>query len=158
VLSERIVKMRHSDSNLSDWCMQKKYTLILTFLMHIFNVFDENRDHNIDPNHTEDFNCRFRAKWSDRVLLVIRVTRGRCYDHNFLQFLQIFGEILAFFSKSNVMVKNLHNLALFWVKNAIFCNFLRRNYLINHIIGPRLGEISPIWLLCTLGSFMKIQK
>jgi hypothetical protein len=33
--------------------------------------------------------------------------------------LPIFGEkIGAFFSKSNVMIKNLHNLALFWVKNA----------------------------------------
>jgi hypothetical protein len=27
---------------------------------------------------------------------------------------------LAFFSKTNVMIKILHNLALFWVKNANF--------------------------------------
>jgi hypothetical protein len=28
---------------------------------------------------------------------------GRCYDHNFLRFLQIFGGKMAFFSKANVM-------------------------------------------------------
>jgi hypothetical protein len=36
-------------------------------------------------------------------------SRGRCYDHNFLRF----GKKLAFFSKTNVMIKILHNLALF---------------------------------------------
>jgi hypothetical protein len=50
------------------------------------------------------------AAWQN---LAGRVTRGRCYDHNFLQFLPIFGEKLAFFSKTNVMIKFLHNLALF---------------------------------------------
>jgi hypothetical protein len=53
-----------------------------------------------------------------------RLFRGRCYDHNFLRFLPILGEKMAFFSKTNVMIKILHNLALFGVKNAIFCNFL----------------------------------
>jgi hypothetical protein len=42
-----------------------------------------------------------------------KVTRGRCYDHNFLRFLMIFGEKMAFVSKTNVMIKILHNLALF---------------------------------------------
>jgi hypothetical protein len=32
-------------------------------------------------------------------------TRDRCYDHNFLQFFPIFGKKLAFFSKTNVMIK-----------------------------------------------------
>jgi hypothetical protein len=32
----------------------------------------------------------------------------------------IFGEKMAFFSKTNVMINILHNLALFKVKNAIF--------------------------------------
>jgi hypothetical protein len=37
-----------------------------------------------------------------------------------------------FTKKNNVMIKCFHKLALFWVKNAIFCeNF------INHNIGPR---------------------
>jgi hypothetical protein len=61
------------------------------------------------------------------------------YDHNFLRFLTIFGEKLAFFSKTNVMIKILHNLALFFVKHA---NFFRRifwrKYLNNHNIGPRI--------------------
>jgi hypothetical protein len=35
-------------------------------------------------------------------------------------FLPIFGEKLAFFSKTNVVIKILHNLALIWVKNAHF--------------------------------------
>jgi hypothetical protein len=38
---------------------------------------------------------------------------GRCYDHNFRRFFPIFGEKLAFFSKTNVMIRMLHNLALF---------------------------------------------
>jgi hypothetical protein len=38
---------------------------------------------------------------------------GRCYDHNFRRFSTIFRKKLAFFSKTNVMIKILHNLALF---------------------------------------------
>jgi hypothetical protein len=33
---------------------------------------------------------------------------GRCYDHNFLRCLPIFGEKMSFFSKTNVMIKFLH--------------------------------------------------
>jgi hypothetical protein len=36
------------------------------------------------------------------------------------QFLPIFGEKMAIFSKSNVMLKFLPNLALFWAKTPIF--------------------------------------
>jgi hypothetical protein len=43
----------------------------------------------------------------------IRPIWDRCYDHNFLRFLPIFGEKMAFFSKTNVMIKIWHNLALF---------------------------------------------
>jgi hypothetical protein len=32
-------------------------------------------------------------------------TRGRCYDHRFLRFSTIFGDKMAFFSKTNVMIK-----------------------------------------------------
>jgi hypothetical protein len=45
---------------------------------------------------------------------------GRCYDYNFLRFSTIFGKKMAFFSKTNAMIKVLHNLALFWVKSAKF--------------------------------------
>jgi hypothetical protein len=40
--------------------------------------------------------------------------------------------------KTNVMIRFLNNLALFWVKNAIFfADFFRQKYLRNHNIGPR---------------------
>jgi hypothetical protein len=58
---------------------------------------------------------------------------GRCYDHNFLRFS---AKKLAFFSKTNVMIKVLHNLALFRVKNAnFFAEFFGENILKNHNIG-----------------------
>jgi hypothetical protein len=38
----------------------------------------------------------------------------------FGDFCQFWAIKLAFFSKSNVMIKNLHNLALFGVKNSNF--------------------------------------
>jgi hypothetical protein len=48
------------------------------------------------------------------------------------QFSAIFDDFrpLAFFSKTNVMIKILHNLALFWVKNAnFFAEFFGENIL-----------------------------
>jgi hypothetical protein len=45
----------------------------------------------------------------------------------FCYFWQFSAKKLAFFSKTNVMLKILYNLALFWVKNAIFCNFFGEN-------------------------------
>jgi hypothetical protein len=45
---------------------------------------------------------------------------------------------LAFFSKTNVMIQFLHNLALFWAKNAyFFAKFFGKKYFKNHNIGPR---------------------
>jgi hypothetical protein len=38
----------------------------------------------------------------------------------FCDFWQFSAKILAFFTKTNVMIKILHNLASFWVKNAKF--------------------------------------
>jgi hypothetical protein len=46
----------------------------------------------------------------------------------FGDFCQIQVKKLAVFSNTNVMIKLLYNLALFWVKNANFCNFFRRKY------------------------------
>jgi hypothetical protein len=53
---------------------------------------------------------------------------GRCYDHtNFLWLSPIFSEKIGIFL--NVMIKLLHNLALFWVKNANFSViFLLENF------------------------------
>jgi hypothetical protein len=41
-------------------------------------------------------------------------------DVIFCHFCQILAKKLAFFSKNNVMIKILHSLALFGVKNAYF--------------------------------------
>jgi hypothetical protein len=55
-------------------------------------------------------------------------TWGRCYDHIFLRFSKIFNERICVFSKASVMIKILHNLALFRVKNAnFFAEFFGEN-------------------------------
>jgi hypothetical protein len=67
---------------------------------------------------------------SIQIFTVDSVTRlGRCYDHNHWQrFLPIFGKKLAFFSKTNVMIQFLNNLALFWAKNTkFFAKFFGKN-------------------------------
>jgi hypothetical protein len=58
--------------------------------------------------------------WASFWAIFYKLIWGRCYDHNFLRFSPIFGE-------KNVMVKFLHNLALFLVKNAnLFADFLAK--------------------------------
>jgi hypothetical protein len=48
---------------------------------------------------------------------------------------------MAFFSKTNVMIKILHNLALFWIKNANFvAEYFQQKYLKIHNTGPRSGQ------------------
>jgi hypothetical protein len=48
----------------------------------------------------------------------------------FCDFRQLSVKILAFFSKTNVMIKILHNLAMFWVKNAnFFAEFVGENFI-----------------------------
>jgi hypothetical protein len=54
---------------------------------------------------------------------------------NFFDFRQFSARKLEFFSKNNVMIKILHNLALFWVKTPIFCSIFRWKYLKNHAPG-----------------------
>jgi hypothetical protein len=46
----------------------------------------------------------------------------------FCDFLQFSAKKLAFFSKTNVMIKIFHNSALFWVKTAFFRWIFRRKY------------------------------
>jgi hypothetical protein len=69
-------------------------------------------------------------------------TRGRCYDHNFLRLLTIFCDFWQFSAKKPMLwSKFLHNLALFWVKNAnFFAKFFAEKYLKNHNIGPRSSQ------------------
>jgi hypothetical protein len=90
-------------------------------------------------------------QWSietESTLWACRVTRGRCYDHNFLRFLPIFCEKIGVFSKTNVMINFLHNLHSFVLskKHQFFCQIFRRKY---HNTGPRLGDFS------TLGRLFK---
>jgi hypothetical protein len=59
----------------------------------------------------------------------------------FGDFWQFSAKKLAFFSKTNVMIKILYILALFWVKNAeFFAEFFGENILKNHNIGPWSGH------------------
>jgi hypothetical protein len=55
----------------------------------------------------------------------IRPIWGRCYDHNFLQFLPMFGEIICVFLKNQCYDHNFcKKLAVVWAKNAdIFAKF-----------------------------------
>jgi hypothetical protein len=71
-------------------------------------------------------------------------------------FCQFLSKKLAFFSKTNVMIKILHISPLFWLKNAnFFAEFFLRKYFLNHNIGPRLGEFSPIWLIVYFGQLIE---
>jgi hypothetical protein len=55
--------------------------------------------------------------------------RGRCYDHNFWRFLPIFGEKLAFFSKTNATYNQKFALFsfVFSQKAPFFRNFFGKN-------------------------------
>jgi hypothetical protein len=56
---------------------------------------------------------------------------------NFCDFGQFSAKKLAFFSKTNVRIKFLHNLALFRVEMLnFFVEFFGENILKNHNIGP----------------------
>jgi hypothetical protein len=53
-------------------------------------------------------------------------------------FCQFSAKILAFFTKTNLVIKFLQQLALVWAKNAkFFRQIFRRKYSKNHNIGPR---------------------
>jgi hypothetical protein len=60
----------------------------------------------------------------------------------FGDFWQFSAKKLAFFSKTNVMIKLLHNSALVWVENANFCAEFFGETILKIIgnIGPGLGE------------------
>jgi hypothetical protein len=56
--------------------------------------------------------CSFSTANKSQECASNRVTRGRCYDYNFLRFLLIFGKKLAFFSKTNVVINFFQKLAV----------------------------------------------
>jgi hypothetical protein len=61
----------------------------------------------------------------------------------FCDFWQISAKKLAFFSKNNVMIKFLYNLALFWVKNA---NFFAKFFVENILKIITLVPGHPVWI------------
>jgi hypothetical protein len=63
----------------------------------------------------------------------------------FCDFRQFSAKKLAFFPKTNVMIKILHNLALFWVKNAnFFAEFFGENIskIITSVPGRTDGHLA----------------
>jgi hypothetical protein len=83
------------------------------------------------------FNCI--SRWKKRIFcfeffalqfFFLNFCWGRCYGHNFRRLLTIFREKkMAFFSKSNDVIKFLNYLALFWVKSANLLTIFWRKYL-----------------------------
>jgi hypothetical protein len=70
----------------------------------------------------------------------IRVASGMLWSQFSAIFDNFWRKNWRFFSKTNVMIKILHNLALFRVKNAnFFAKFFGENILKNHNIGPWTG-------------------
>jgi hypothetical protein len=61
---------------------------------------------------------------------------GRCYDLNFLRFLQISAKKLAFFSKTMLFSNFSKSIRHFSEKRQFFRQIFRRKYFKNHNIGP----------------------
>jgi hypothetical protein len=74
----------------------------------------------------------------------------------FCDFWQFPKRKMAFFLKTNFMIKLLHNLALFCVKSAHFFRWIfRRKYLKNHNIGPVSVVLQVKFLARCLQRFVK---
>jgi hypothetical protein len=66
------------------------------------------------------------------------VPGGRCYDHDFLRFLTIFGEKIGVFLKNQCYDQNFALFAfVLSQKRQFFRKKNLRKYLKNHNIGPR---------------------
>jgi hypothetical protein len=66
----------------------------------------------------------------------------------FCDFRQFSAEKLAFFSKTNVLIKIVHNLTLFWVKNAnFFAENIRENILkiITSVPGREMHQLEDLF-------------
>jgi hypothetical protein len=118
-------------------------------LLHIEQGFSSRHKLTHDDDHRSGFGQSFSIYANPRFRPITFFTpRGDPLFSRFQgsmlhrsQFSAIFDNFrrkkLAFFSKTNVMIKSLHNLALFRAKNAnFFRRIIRRKYLKNHHIGP----------------------
>jgi hypothetical protein len=64
----------------------------------LFRIGNMRKSHIIEPH--------LRAVLVDHQVTLISVARGRCYDHNFMRFLTIFGEKIGVFLKNQCYDQN----------------------------------------------------
>jgi hypothetical protein len=70
------------------------------------------------------------------------LTRGRCYDHNFLRFLTIFGEKIGVFLKNQCYDQLFSKFSfVLCQKRHFFADFFGENISKNHNIGPSSGNL-----------------
>jgi hypothetical protein len=92
-------------------------------------VFEKIAQNVAQPVFIQNKCTTFTVENSGRNILVHfcnlkKTTRGRCYDHNFLQISTIFGEKIRILLKNHFSDQKLLNLALFSVKNVnLLLNF-----------------------------------
>jgi hypothetical protein len=109
----------------------------------LFSTFNENAD---PFRRRRDVSKRFSTEqaFSADVLYLFFGENSIFFSSNqgsmlwFLRFLTVFCKNGVLFSKTNVVFKFLHDLALFCVTNANFIADFLQKYLKNHNIGPRL--------------------
>jgi hypothetical protein len=76
----------------------------------------------------------------------------RCYNHNFLRFSTFSAKKMAVFSKTSIMNKFLHNLALFWVENTCFFHrfFYENTFkIMTSVPGVRIRKYIFIYIFVT---------
>jgi hypothetical protein len=88
------------------------------------------------------------------VTLAVRVTRGRCYDHNFLQFFPIFGKKIGVFLNTNVVIKVLHNFALLRIKTPIFSLKFSAKIFLKSLHRSQIWRIFASWAIVYFGQIL----
>jgi hypothetical protein len=86
------------------------------------------------------------------------VTRGRCYDHNFLRFLTIFGETIGVFLKNQCYDQNFAKFSfVLSQKRQFFTEFFGENIFKIITSVPDCANFRPLGD-CLLWVFLKIAK
>jgi hypothetical protein len=100
--------------------------------------------------------CRSRQIFHSEATFLGPRARGRCYDHNFLRFLSIFGEKIGVFLKNQCYDQNFAYLSQ---KSQLFRWLFRRKYFKNHNIVPRSrdGRVSLLKILTNCHQFRSIK-
>jgi hypothetical protein len=140
------------------WNFRRKYEILVAFfqVQEQLTVARHILSFSTAWTHTKAFEEKRNKKKSKKRFQLLETISVALHLHDFSRFyfvsslpgvdvmITIFGDFrqfsakkLAFFSKTNVMIKFLHILALFWVKNAnFFTEFIGENIFKNHNIGP----------------------